>query len=1034
MALGSFQTLPWSSLGHSKGTPLCPVGFLGRADRAPFTRNFASEAVCSSSSVLGAGLLAISSLLATRATVRRSSGTLRRCKPGSRNSQSATAIPEIQESGPVVQQQPVRPSSDPYNPNFRSAAQFAEAYPSSEKMYHEVSYEPTGEVLQVPFRRVHLTDKTPGFEHLDLYDTSGPLGCDPRHGIPKLRAQWVAARSDQLAEGSGAAVTQMHYAKRGLITQEMAFVAAREGMEPEFVRSEVARGRAVMPLNRNHPEAEPMIIGRKFKVKINANIGNSAVASNIEEEVEKLQWSCLWGADNIMDLSTGRHIHETREWIIRNSPIPVGTVPIYQAFEKVGGDIAKLTWEVFRETLIEQAEQGVDYWTIHAGLLFRFVPLTAKRLTGIVSRGGSIHAKLCMISGEENFAYQHWDDILEICSKYDITLSIGDGLRPGCIRDANDEAQFNELKVQGHLTRRAWEKDVQVMNEGPGHVPLHRNQLEWCSEAPFYTLGPLTTDIAPGYDHITSAIGAANIGAMGTAMLCYVTPKEHLGLPNREDVKAGIIAAHAADLAKEHPGAQTRDDMLSKARFEFRWNDQFNLSLDPVTARKMHDETLPTDSSKDSKFCSMCGPKFCSMKITEDVRAYAKANGYEEETESMEETKEFVNVTSGAFADVGERFVARGVVLVVGVNLIRQGAERPSDLVHRFLPLTTRMIASGFAPGHRPRVVGAVLVLCCRGWEARGECFEEDAWKLATGRADDAIGHSEQVAVFSLIQGLAVLAYCFFAHSEKNSSFMLLPLPMGFWAALAASSALNAVIKTSETRAYAIGEMSLISPFLALEPVMQLLVGALLMPALCGLCGWHCAEVASFSLRRVLGVCSIVLGMLSLSSVKAGQNGTLSGQKRIRKLPRGSGLIMLNCFLYTFTLRIDAMAIGMASSTCYLAFSRLLVAALCMTASSVRHSFRRAGSGESESRFRFAFMLQASSASCMLALCFVDTIYILSMYRAVSLISPVFVSAVKRGGGVLISALLGALCFGERIGGRWQPLLPIALGVVGLVV
>ncbi|CAE8620252.1 unnamed protein product [Polarella glacialis] len=664
MALGSFQTLRCGSLGHSKGTPLCPVGFLGRADRAPFTRNFASEAVCSSSSVLGAGLLAISSLLATRATVRRSSGTLRRCKPGSRNSQSATAILEIQESVPVVQQQPVRPSSDPYNPNFRSAAQFAEAYPSSEKMYHEVSYEPTGEVLQVPFRRVHLTDKTPGFEHLDLYDTSGPLGCDPRHGIPKLRAQWVAARSDQLAEGSGAAVTQMHYAKRGLITQEMAFVAAREGMEPEFVRSEVARGRAVMPLNRNHPEAEPMIIGRKFKVKINANIGNSAVASNIEEEVEKLQWSCLWGADNIMDLSTGRHIHETREWIIRNSPIPVGTVPIYQALEKVGGDIAKLTWEVFRETLIEQAEQGVDYWTIHAGLLFRFVPLTAKRLTGIVSRGGSIHAKLCMISGEENFAYQHWDDILEICSKYDITLSIGDGLRPGCIRDANDEAQFNELKVQGQLTRRAWEKDVQVMNEGPGHVPLHkipqnmRNQLEWCSEAPFYTLGPLTTDIAPGYDHITSAIGAANIGAMGTAMLCYVTPKEHLGLPNREDVKAGIIAysiaAHAADLAKEHPGAQTRDDMLSKARFEFRWNDQFNLSLDPVTARKMHDETLPTDSSKDSKFCSMCGPKFCSMKITEDVRAYAKANGYEEEAESMEETKEFVNVTSGAFADVGD--------------------------------------------------------------------------------------------------------------------------------------------------------------------------------------------------------------------------------------------------------------------------------------------------------------------------------------------------------------------------------------------
>uniref|UniRef100_A0A7S4SS39 ThiC-associated domain-containing protein n=1 Tax=Alexandrium monilatum TaxID=311494 RepID=A0A7S4SS39_9DINO len=554
-----------------------------------------------------------------------------------------------------------KPTSDPYNPQFRDVLQFQEAYPNSEKLYREVTHTPTGETLQVPFRRIHLSDEDPGCGHLDVYDTSGPLGVIPREGLPKLRKAWVAAR--EAADGPGARCTQMHYAKRGIVTEEMAFVAAREGMDPEFVRAEVARGRAIIPSNRKHPESEPMIIGRKFKVKINSNIGNSAVASNIEEEVEKLQWSALWGADTLMDLSTGRHIHETREWIVRNSPLPVGTVPIYQALEKVDGIAENLTWEVFRETLIEQAEQGVDYWTIHAGVLLRFVPLTAKRLTGIVSRGGSIHAKLCLSTHSENFAYEHWDDILDICNKYDISLSIGDGLRPGCIRDANDEAQFGELRVQGELTRRAWEKDVQVMNEGPGHVPMHkipenmRKQLEWCSEAPFYTLGPLTTDIAPGYDHITSAIGAANIGAMGTAMLCYVTPKEHLGLPNREDVKAGIvayrIAAHAADLAKGHPGAQEWDDALSKARFEFRWNDQFNLALDPVTAREMHDETIPTESGKSAHFCSMCGPKFCSMKITDDVRAYAAEKGYGADTEKAVE--EGMAEMSSRFADVGSK-------------------------------------------------------------------------------------------------------------------------------------------------------------------------------------------------------------------------------------------------------------------------------------------------------------------------------------------------------------------------------------------
>lgn len=430
----------------------------------------------------------------------------------------------------------------------------------------------------------------------------------------------------------------MYYAKQGIITEEMLYCATREKLDPEFVRSEVARGRAIIPSNKKHLELEPMIVGRKFLVKVNANIGNSAVASSIEEEVYKVQWATMWGADTVMDLSTGRHIHETREWILRNSPVPVGTVPIYQALEKVNGIAENLNWEVFRETLIEQAEQGVDYFTIHAGVLLRYIPLTAKRMTGIVSRGGSIHAKWCLAYHKENFAYEHWDDILDICNQYDVALSIGDGLRPGSIYDANDTAQFAELLTQGELTRRAWEKDVQVMNEGPGHVPMHKipenmkKQLEWCNEAPFYTLGPLTTDIAPGYDHITSAIGAANIGALGTALLCYVTPKEHLGLPNRDDVKAGVIAykiaAHAADLAKGHPHAQAWDDALSKARFEFRWMDQFALSLDPMTAMSFHDETLPADGAKVAHFCSMCGPKFCSMKITEDVRKYAEEHGY----------------------------------------------------------------------------------------------------------------------------------------------------------------------------------------------------------------------------------------------------------------------------------------------------------------------------------------------------------------------------------------------------------------------
>ncbi len=519
-------------------------------------------------------------------------------------------------------------------------------------------------------------------------------------GLPRLREGWIEARADttELTRPSaaytreradlgdlealrfgrqppprraraGARVTQMHYARRGEITPEMEFVAIRENQRldeirsspegdprlrqqhpgrawgastpdritPEFVRDEVARGRAIIPANVNHPELEPMIIGRNFLVKVNANIGNSVVTSSIAEEVEKMVWATRWGADTLMDLSTGRNIHETREWIIRNCPVPVGTVPIYQALEKVGGVPEDLTWEIFRDTLVEQAEQGVDYFTIHAGVLLRFVPLTADRLTGIVSRGGSIMAKWCLAHHRESFLYTHWDDICEIMAAYDVAFSIGDGLRPGSIADANDEAQFAELRVQGDLTRRAWEFDVQVMNEGPGHVPMHlirenmEKQLEWCDEAPFYTLGPLTTDIAPGYDHITSGIGAAMIGWFGTAMLCYVTPKEHLGLPNKHDVRDGIvtykIAAHAADLAKGHPGAQYRDNALSKARFEFRWNDQFNLALDPERARAFHDETLPKESSKVAHFCSMCGPRFCSMKITQDVRDYAREIG-----------------------------------------------------------------------------------------------------------------------------------------------------------------------------------------------------------------------------------------------------------------------------------------------------------------------------------------------------------------------------------------------------------------------
>ena len=567
--------------------------------------------------------------------------------------------------------------------------------PASKKVYIQGSRAD----IQVPMRAIELTDTPTGLggEHnpdILVYDTSGvytdaKVAIDLNKGLPNVRESWIAERDDterlntltsafgqerlkdiRTAEirfahiqkprraKAGKNVTQMHYARQGIITPEMEYIAIRENQRqldgvdarqhvgqnfgaknlteitPEFVRQEIAEGRAIIPANINHPEIEPMIIGRNFLVKINANIGNSALGSSIDEEVAKMTWATRWGADTIMDLSTGKNIHETREWIIRNSPVPIGTVPIYQALEKVDGVAEDLTWEIFKDTLIEQAEQGVDYFTIHAGVLLRYVPLTANRLTGIVSRGGSIMAQWCLAHHEENFLYTHFDEICEIMKAYDVSFSLGDGLRPGCIQDANDEAQFSELKTLGELTHRAWEHDVQVMIEGPGHVPMHMIkenmdlQLEVCQEAPFYTLGPLTTDIAPGYDHITSAIGAAMIGWYGTAMLCYVTPKEHLGLPNKKDVKDGIItykiAAHAADLAKGHPGSQVRDNALSKARFEFRWEDQFNLSLDPDTARSMHDETMPKEAHKSAHFCSMCGPKFCSMKITQNVRDYAK--------------------------------------------------------------------------------------------------------------------------------------------------------------------------------------------------------------------------------------------------------------------------------------------------------------------------------------------------------------------------------------------------------------------------
>ncbi len=522
--------------------------------------------------------------------------------------------------------------------------------PASEKVYLD-----TGD-LRIPARKIVLSDGQPP---LYVYDTSGPQGCSVREGIPGLRRSWIIERGDveeiqphyqgselnmvppamrrpKVLRGTRA-VSQLHYARQGMITPEMKFVALRENVEPEFVRQEVARGRAIIPANINHPESEPMIIGRNFLVKVNANIGNSAVRSSIEEEVEKLQWACRWGADTVMDLSTGRDIHATREWIVRNAPVPIGTVPIYQALEKVGGKADELNFDVFLETLIEQAEQGVDYFTIHAGVLLRYIPLTARRVTGIVSRGGSIMASWCLAHHRESFLYTHFREICETLQKYDVAISLGDGLRPGSIADANDEAQFAELDTLGELTQIAWEYDVQVIIEGPGHIPMHLikenvdRQMAVCGEAPFYTLGPLTTDIAPGYDHITSAIGAAMIGWYGTAMLCYVTPKEHLGLPNREDVKDGMIAykiaAHAADLAKGHPGARAWDDALSRARFEFRWEDQFNLSLDPERARAFHDETLPAPGAKKSHFCSMCGPQFCSMKITQEVREYAAQRG-----------------------------------------------------------------------------------------------------------------------------------------------------------------------------------------------------------------------------------------------------------------------------------------------------------------------------------------------------------------------------------------------------------------------
>ena len=620
-------------------------------------------------------------------------------------------------------------------------AQHENLFPSSQRVYITGSRED----IAVPMREIKLSptrhqDGT--LEHNDpvrVYDTSGSWGDPGFHGdctrgIPDVRGKWIRERNDvevingrdvsplddgylsekqretatqrnnrkklqlfergdrEILRGNNGPVTQFHYARQGIITPEMEYIAIRENtrlqhakeearmsetaprndihhqhpgqsfganipreITPEFVRDEVARGRAIIPANINHPELEPMIIGRNFLVKINTNIGNSAVASSIEEEVEKMRWSVKWGGDTLMDLSTGKNIHQTREWLLRNCPVPVGTVPIYQALEKVNGRPEELTWDIYRDTLIEQAEQGVDYFTIHAGVLLRYIPMTAQRMTGIVSRGGSIMAKWCLAHHQESFLYTHWDEICEICAAYDVSFSIGDGLRPGSIADANDRAQFAELYTQGELTHRAWDHGVQVMNEGPGHVPMHliqenmQKQLEWCSEAPFYTLGPLTTDIAPGYDHITSGIGASMIGWYGTAMLCYVTPKEHLGLPNKNDVREGVItykiAAHAADLAKGHPAAQYRDNALSKSRFEFRWEDQFNLALDPERARSYHDETLPQEGAKTAHFCSMCGPHFCSMRITEDVRKYAKEQGLDEsnalEQGMQEKAREF---------------------------------------------------------------------------------------------------------------------------------------------------------------------------------------------------------------------------------------------------------------------------------------------------------------------------------------------------------------------------------------------------------
>jgi phosphomethylpyrimidine synthase len=560
--------------------------------------------------------------------------------------------------------------------------------------------------LQVPFTEIDLHPSVGrnGPEvnpPLRVYDTSGP-GADPHTGLPPLRRPWVlergdveeyrgrtptprddgraAQRSQRRAEAhpgesraplrarAGRTVTQMHYARRGEVTPEMEFIAIREGVEPDVVREEVARGRAIIPANVNHPESEPMIIGREFLVKVNANIGNSAVTSSIEEEVEKLTWATRWGADTVMDLSTGRNIHDTRGWILRNAPVPIGTVPIYQAVEKVGGRPEELTWELYRDTLIEQAEQGVDYFTIHAGVLLSYVPLTVNRVTGIVSRGGSILAAWCLAHHQENFLYTHFEEMCEIMAAYDVAFSLGDGLRPGSIADANDEAQFAELRTLGELTQIAWAHDVQVMIEGPGHIPMHlikENvdlEAEICADAPFYTLGPLTTDIAPAYDHITSAIGAAMIGMYGTAMLCYVTPKEHLGLPDRDDVKQGVIAykiaAHAADLAKGHPSARVWDDTMSKARFEFRWEDQFELSLDPETARAFHDATLPAEPAKTAHFCSMCGPKFCSMRITQDLRDYAEARGLtpDEAVERgmSEKSVEFVRTGAELYGE-GER-------------------------------------------------------------------------------------------------------------------------------------------------------------------------------------------------------------------------------------------------------------------------------------------------------------------------------------------------------------------------------------------